>query len=542
MFGSLKLGVGTVSNRPRIPFAVTAILGALALAAVGAMALVAAPTALADSPGAPSGDGVQPVLVPGDPTCEDVLEGGYLKLKVEPVEEGTYSLGDFEVTIDVTATLSGPLFDFTANYGLDAVIVKGGANANSFVYDPEDAEDTDLHAPVRDADGTFYSPSSISFCIDSEQLEVDKTADTTFTRDYDWAIDKTCDESELELSVSQSYDVTCDVTVSIAGVTDSDWAVSGDITVHNPAPVDATGVDVTDVISGYGPANQLECDGDGTTNRTIPAQGDLTCHYSAGPFTDGSDRTNTATASDSTTPGISGGSSDPVDVKFVDPTTEEDDCVDVTDDKIGDLGEVCLDDLDENDEYTFEDVTYTIGSPETDECGEFDSINVASFTTNTNGDTDSDDHTVTINVVGCDGGGCTLTPGYWKTHSEMGPAPYDDNWANLGSQTLFFLSGQTYYEVLWTPPKGNAYYILARAYIAAQLNILHGADPTDAQAAFDEATGLFGIYTPGDVAALKGKNGKETRAQFIALAETLDAYNNGLIGPGHCDEDGNSSG
>ena len=25
--------------------------------------------------------------------------------------------------------------------------------------------------------------------------------------------------------------------------------------------------------------------------------------------------------------------------------------------------------------------------------------------------------------------GCTLTQGYWKTHSENGPAPYDDNWA-----------------------------------------------------------------------------------------------------------------
>ncbi len=42
--------------------------------------------------------------------------------------------------------------------------------------------------------------------------------------------------------------------------------------------------------------------------------------------------------------------------------------------------------------------------------------------------------------------GCTLTPGYWKTHSRRGPAPYDDTWAQLGPSQetkAFFLSGKT---------------------------------------------------------------------------------------------------
>ena len=63
-------------------------------------------------------------------------------------------------------------------------------------------------------------------------------------------------------------------------------------------------------------------------------------------------------------------------------------------------------------------------------------------------------------------GGCTLTSGYWKTHSEFGPAPYNDTWAQLpnGASTTFFLSGKTYYQVLWTPAfMGNSYYILAHA-------------------------------------------------------------------------------
>jgi hypothetical protein len=36
---------------------------------------------------------------------------------------------------------------------------------------------------------------------------------------------------------------------------------------------------------------------------------------------------------------------------------------------------------------------------------------------------------------------------------------------------------------------------------------------------------------------LKGKTAKLVRAQFIAIAELLDDYNNGIVGPGHCTEE-----
>jgi hypothetical protein len=98
-------------------------------------------------------------------------------------------------------------------------------------------------------------------------------------------------------------------------------------------------------------------------------------------------------------------------------------------------------------------------------------------------------------------------------------------------------SGQTYYEVLWTPPQGgNAYYILAHAYIAAQLNFMNGADPSAVEDANGPAMVLLGLYTPEQVAEFKGKTGKDLRDQFISLAGILDDYNNGLIGPGHCSE------
>lgn len=123
-----------------------------------------------------------------------------------------------------------------------------------------------------------------------------------------------------------------------------------------------------------------------------------------------------------------------------------------------------------------------------------------------------------------------LTPGYWKTHSENGPAGYDDTWDEIGEygeDTIFFLSEQSYIEVLWTPPRrGNAYYILAHAYIASELNFLNGVyPPSEVREAFDEATDLFEEHTPEDVEEWRGNHGQ--RQDFIELAEILDDFNNG---------------
>jgi hypothetical protein len=127
--------------------------------------------------------------------------------------------------------------------------------------------------------------------------------------------------------------------------------------------------------------------------------------------------------------------------------------------------------------------------------------------------------------------GCSLTPGYWKTHSKYGPAPYDATWAQVGEDTIFFLSNRSWYGVLWTEPRqGNAYYILAHAYIAAYMNALNGADTSAVTAQLTHAVELFKAYTP------TAKLDNNVRADFIATANILDQYNNGIIGPGHCVE------
>ena len=129
---------------------------------------------------------------------------------------------------------------------------------------------------------------------------------------------------------------------------------------------------------------------------------------------------------------------------------------------------------------------------------------------------------------------CTLSAGYWSSHSEYGPSLYDSTWAKLanGADTPFFLSSQSYYEVINTPPQGNAYYNLAHQYIAAELNFLRGADPADVQSTFAAATQLFNNYTPDAVKDLEGP----AREEWTDLATILDDYSNGYIGPGYCAE------
>lgn len=128
-------------------------------------------------------------------------------------------------------------------------------------------------------------------------------------------------------------------------------------------------------------------------------------------------------------------------------------------------------------------------------------------------------------------GGCTLTQGYWRTHSIYGPAPYDATWANVGEDTPFFNTGKTWYNTIWMASRGDTYYILARQYIAAVLNGYAGASaPAEVTAAVTEASTWLATHSaPVKPATPAGQDA-------LRLATLLDNYNNGLIGPGHCDQ------
>jgi LPXTG-motif cell wall-anchored protein len=112
-------------------------------------------------------------LVDGNATCSDLAPEGatWSELKVEPVDDGTFTDGTLTVTIEVTETEddgAALVFNWTSNIGVDAVFVKGGPGGLLYLYD-ESTGDTGLHAPVNPQNQKFFGISHISFCYDADQ-------------------------------------------------------------------------------------------------------------------------------------------------------------------------------------------------------------------------------------------------------------------------------------------------------------------------------------------------------------------------------------
>jgi hypothetical protein len=175
---------------------------------------------------------------------------------------------------------------------------------------------------------------------------------------------------------------------------------------------------------------------------------------------------------------------------------------------------------------------YCINVGPYDTCGDYTFTNTASYEACDSGETGSDSWDVNVSIpCGCS---CTLTQGYWKTHSEYGPAPYDDTWALLsdGADTLFFKSGISWYDQFWTAPAGDFYFNLAHQYAAAKLNLLNGSmAPSAVKMAMKNAETLFNAQGSGDTTLTSAE--KKTAGRLMT---TLANYNEGVTGPGHCDE------
>lgn len=452
-----------------------------------------------------------------------VFDGAF---KVDPPQSGTYALDNYGNTVTVNFSEDLRYVSWTSNIAITAVIVKGGPGANVYWYDPPATSGSGLRAPDHPRPGQIPQISHVTFCWEY-RLEASKTAQTTYTRQFYWTIDKTGSHSELTLSAGQVFPMNYTVRVAVERYVDRDFAVSGGITIRNNTPITFVVQSVEDIISPDIVAS-VNC---GALPHTLAPGENLTCTYSTN-LPDKDARTNTATVryvrqgqervrtATATAP-----------VTFGEPTTLVDASVSVTDDKIGDLGTANASEAPKTFTYTLEVGPYACGSQDT--FHEF--TNTATLITSTTQTTLSDSWTVKVRVPAC-ALGCTLTQGYWKTHTKYGPAkPRAEAWGQIGDageDTLFYYSGQTYYQVLWTPPSGgNPYYQLAHQFIAATLNKLNGAATTpEVEAALAWAQGFFSTYAPNTSFSRSLTN------QARQYADLLARYNEGYIGPGHCSE------
>ena len=129
---------------------------------------------------------------------------------------------------------------------------------------------------------------------------------------------------------------------------------------------------------------------------------------------------------------------------------------------------------------------------------------------------------VTVNSSTTNSTNCTYTIGYWKNHTELWPV------TDLTLGTVNYTAAELL-SILNQSVEGNGLVSLAHQLIGALLNIANGADPTAAQAAIDDANDLIGGLVVPPVGA-----GFIHPSETDALTQTLDDYNNGIIGPGHC--------
>jgi hypothetical protein len=199
----------------------------------------------------------------------------------------------------IQGTLSGDTITFSytapAN-GCETTVVSYASytvNNQDRIQVGESNTDNDIILDGVD-DDKGNSPGGLAYTVNGEvpscsstppkDLTVTKTAAPSFTRSFDWTIDKSADHDLFKTAGSATFNYTIAV-VKDAG-TDSDWQLDGVITVNNPNSFDVTGVNVTDALCAVSNADNMKVPANGSVS--VP----YTCAFDANPGSG----TNTATA------------------------------------------------------------------------------------------------------------------------------------------------------------------------------------------------------------------------------------------------------
>ena len=133
----------------------------------------------------------------------------------------------------------------------------------------------------------------------------------------------------------------------------------------------------------------------------------------------------------------------------------------------------------------------------------------------------------------------TGTPGFWKNHPDVWPiaggelliGDWNHNWSCDAGETCLLLTEEEAMAALSTPPKGDMSWNMARALVAAWLNVSAGNDSSCIAETIELATAwLLANPLGSDVSGgdLAWRDGSE-------WARILDDYNNGLLCAEHRD-------
>ena len=136
------------------------VVGALVVAQLGILTARADPPV--DSPGPPSADGVQPVILDTQSSNDDCGQLGF-DHGISIAANGQASSGGMTVTVTGYNSPTG-FADWSSNLPIHGVYAKGGPNGgNLFSYPAGDTGDQDLHTPQK-PDGNYYMLSHLALC------------------------------------------------------------------------------------------------------------------------------------------------------------------------------------------------------------------------------------------------------------------------------------------------------------------------------------------------------------------------------------------
>jgi hypothetical protein len=142
-------------------------------------------------------------------------------------------------------------------------------------------------------------------------------------------------------------------------------------------------------------------------------------------------------------------------------------------------------------------------------------------------------HGVRLTFTNVEVAGCTYTQGFWKTLGPSAKANNSNEWpvASLTLGTVVYTAAELQ-AILNTPVKDNGLISLAHQLIAAKLNVANGASSATIAASIAAADPLIGALVIPPVGG-----GSLDPSTTSALTGALAGYNEGVTGPGHCDDE-----
>ena len=361
-------------------------------------------------------------------------------------------------------------------------------------------------------------------------LAVTKSAVTHYDRDYDWTVTKSGAES-AEICHGQTEPVGYTIEVQRATI-DSGHSVTGNIVVFNPAPIPAPLASVSDTLT---PGGTVPVNCGVSFPYALPPNSSLNCSY-AWALGNADERSNSATAA------LSNGSvfEGIAPVVFGAPDNTSDATITVAD-VVGCPADFTCSGA---GPFTFSDS----GSVNFELNVTNNAAMCNSYVNLTNTATWSDDGAgrqsgpVTTSVYSCTcSEGCTLTIGYWKTHAGFtGRNPdnvtqYLPIWLGtpFGPNSLQITTAAQAVEALSMNigAPSNGITKLYAQLLAAKLNIARGASATDVATTIAQADAYLATHAVGTWSTAS----KSDKAKILTWMALLDGYNNGALGPGHCD-------